>query len=468
MRSKTILTVIVITAVIFSVIGLAVTATDKTNDETYSIITDGEGKFYELKNTGGNAVLKCYSGSGENGNMLINNFRAEYCLTSKGKTVMVGNSGKTLTVIKYPQGHNITSYIENVELKEKCIAMSKDMCIYLVDKKDRNSVKKYDKLIYEDDTIDTGSAINYLFTENISGKVFAAASDGIFDTQERRFIKCPVPEYPIKSNAGYYSDRKGVIYKFSENSGFEKITSIKSSSICTLEDHLLYKDGRKIILSSYSGEITGSYTCHSDIDDIYASGNMIAWTHNNSINFISKNNFTRSNEEESHISEPVSVDNSTDSSKEISHQNNSTAASIPINTPSLYSDTYNIGNNTITGIPQKTKAAAFLKNINSDTEIILKDNNGNHTETGYIATGWSLEFSGSQKSKKYDIIIKGDVNGDGIVDANDIKEVFGYIDNTEGLNKVKVLAADCNDDGIIDTIDLFMIQSISKNIGKYY
>jgi len=449
MKARKAILFIVIIAVISSIIGLAVTASGKNNDETYTIITDGEGRFYELKNTGGNAVMKSYSKSGENGNMLINNFKSDYCLTCKGKTVIVGNNGKTLTVIKYPEGPDMTNYIENVELKERCIAISKDMCIYLVDKKNPNAVKKYDKLIYEDDPIDTGMFIQYLFTENISGKVFAVTADGIFDTQERSFIKCPVPQYPIKGNAGYYSDQKGDIYKFDERSGFEKVISIKNNVIGTMENCLLYKDGNKIIRSAYSGEITGTYTCNSDIDGIYTSENDIAWTHNKSINFISEDDFIKSNPEYSNN------ENSDNNSK---HEN------ITVKSLSLYSDTYNISNDTITGITQKTKAGTFLKNIRSDSaETVLRDNNGNRTETGYVGTGWSVELSDGQKTKRYDIIIKGDVNGDGIVDSGDIKKLFMYIDNTDSINKLDLLAADCNNDGITDTIDLFMIHNIAHN-----
>ena len=449
MKARTTVLFVVIIAVIASIIGMAVTAEGKNNDETYTIITDGEGKFYELKNTGGNSVMKSYSKSGSNGNMLINNFKADYCLTCKGKTVIVGNNGKTLTVIKYPQGPDMTNYIENVELKERCIAISKDMCIYLVDNKNHNTVKKYDKLIYEDDPIDTGMSIQYLFTENISGKVFAVTSDGIFDTQERRFIKCSIPQYPIKGNAGYYSDQKGDIYKFDERSGFNKVISIKSNSVCTMKNCLLYKDGNKIIRSAYSGEITGIYTCNSDIDGIYTSGNDIAWTHNKNISFISEDDFIKSNPESNNN------DNSDNNSK---HEN------ITVKSLSLYSDTYNISNDTITGIPQKTKAGTFLKNIRSDNaDIVLKDNNGNRTETGYVGTGWSVELSDGQKTKRYDIIIKGDVNGDGVVDSGDIKKLFMYIDNTDSINKLDLLAADCNNDGITDTIDLFMIHNIAHN-----
>ena len=458
MRSGTaaLLSVLII---MISMIGFFVTATGKNNYEEYKIVTDGEGRFFELRNKDSNAVLKGYTRSIENGNMLINNFNADYCLTCKGKTFIIGNKDSTLTVIKYPQGPDVTNYIENTELKDRCIALSKDMCIYLVDKKNDKEIKKYDKLIYEKEPIETGTAVQYLFTENTSGKVYAATSKGIFDTQERQLINCSVPQYPIKGNGGYYSDKNGDIYKFSENSGFEKIMSANNSTVCTLENGLLYKKGNKIIFSSYSGEIFGTYTCHADIDDIYSSGKDIAWTHNKNINFISQNDFVKSIEESSQISD-INSRSENDSSKNISSPESSVIKNL-----SIYSDIYNIGYDTITDIPPKTKINKFLKNIHCDSaDIILKDNSGRQAVTGYVGNGWSIELSDGQKKKIYHIIVKGDVNGDGAVNADDIRAVFKYIDDTDSINEQEFLAADCNDDGIIDTIDMFMIQAISRNV----
>ena len=178
MRSGTaaLLSVLII---MISMIGFFVTATGKNNYEEYKIVTDGEGRFFELRNKDSNAVLKGYTRSIENGNMLINNFNADYCLTCKGKTFIIGNKDSTLTVIKYPQGPDVTNYIENTELKDRCIALSKDMCIYLVDKKNDKEIKKYDKLIYENEPIETRTAVQYLFTENTSGKVYAATTNSV-------------------------------------------------------------------------------------------------------------------------------------------------------------------------------------------------------------------------------------------------------------------------------------------------
>ena len=56
-----------------------------------------------------------------------------------------------------------------------------------------------------------------------------------------------------------------------------------------------------------------------------------------------------------------------------------------------------------------------------------------------------------QKSElRYDF---GDINADGIVDANDLEIVNNYINGNNGLNKYEFLAADVNEDNIIDELD---------------
>lgn len=57
-------------------------------------------------------------------------------------------------------------------------------------------------------------------------------------------------------------------------------------------------------------------------------------------------------------------------------------------------------------------------------------------------------------------ILKGDVNGDGIVDQTDSEIVIQMFLNIDGYTREQIYAADVNDDGIINTIDASIIVGI--------
>ena len=58
---------------------------------------------------------------------------------------------------------------------------------------------------------------------------------------------------------------------------------------------------------------------------------------------------------------------------------------------------------------------------------------------------------------EYTIVVKGDVNGDGIVDSKDSASIKGYRLDTERLDGAALEAADINKDGKVNRIDSFLI-----------
>lgn len=119
---------------------------------------------------------------------------------------------------------------------------------------------------------------------------------------------------------------------------------------------------------------------------------------------------------------------------------------------------YNIGDY-ITGVDINTTAEDFLNNITfEDGTMEVLDANG-EVNTGNIATGNKLAIykDGTLVSTK-DIVVYGDVNGDGAVDVLDIIKINRHILGLEQLSDASLQAGDANrkNDGV-DVLDLIVI-----------
>ena len=108
---------------------------------------------------------------------------------------------------------------------------------------------------------------------------------------------------------------------------------------------------------------------------------------------------------------------------------------------------------------------AELKNnlIFNGYSLILKDVNGNIKSGNSIkvGTGYSLVFvrDGIEKFS-YKLIVKGDITGTGTLTSRDISSVINYLLGKSKLEASAWQAANINDDGEVDTIDLFLMYKL--------
>ena len=87
-------------------------------------------------------------------------------------------------------------------------------------------------------------------------------------------------------------------------------------------------------------------------------------------------------------------------------------------------------------------------------DSIVKDKAGNVLGNDVVlTTGMKLVVDDDE----YTIVVKGDVNGDGIVDSKDSASIKGYRLDTERLDGAALEAADINKDGKVNRIDSFLI-----------
>lgn len=124
----------------------------------------------------------------------------------------------------------------------------------------------------------------------------------------------------------------------------------------------------------------------------------------------------------------------------------------------LISDTYVIGENYITGISPQTEVSAFLSGLKTDNCSIKVFSSSGKEKTGTISTGDKVEvYCNDTLVMTRQIVIYGDVNGDGAVDVLDIIRINRHTLGLSALKGVYLEAADANrkSDGV-DVLDIIV------------
>ena len=135
-----------------------------------------------------------------------------------------------------------------------------------------------------------------------------------------------------------------------------------------------------------------------------------------------------------------------------------------INTPDnvIKSVGYTNNNNNLTGFTVGQDVSKVLSNIKSkESTATVKILNANNKEvtTGLIATGQKISITINGSTKTYNVIIRGDINGDGKISAQDFSRVKSHILGATSLTGASIYAADANKDGKISAQDFSKIKS---------
>ena len=100
---------------------------------------------------------------------------------------------------------------------------------------------------------------------------------------------------------------------------------------------------------------------------------------------------------------------------------------------------------------------------NSDAIVTLFDKNSNEKNSGNIYTGDLVTVTVNDQSKTYEIVLYGDCNGDGEIDALDYVKLRKYIMGSATIEDSYKEAADVNKDGIVDAIDYVRLRKYIMN-----
>jgi beta-N-acetylglucosaminidase len=107
-----------------------------------------------------------------------------------------------------------------------------------------------------------------------------------------------------------------------------------------------------------------------------------------------------------------------------------------------------------------------FKNKYPSAEVKLFNSSNEEITEGIISTGNKISIKVNGVEKKYDIVIYGDTNGDGIISAVDYSMIKAHILNINKMSGVYYESADTNKDGNISAIDFSMVKAHILNISK--
>jgi len=127
----------------------------------------------------------------------------------------------------------------------------------------------------------------------------------------------------------------------------------------------------------------------------------------------------------------------------------------------LTSTSLKYDDNYIWNIPLSTNVEGIINKLTENYKTIsvnIKNKAGQIKNEGTIVSGDKIEIATNGENKTLEVIIYGDVNGDGITSASDLlntqKHILGYTTLLGSYNK----AADVNKDGKISASDILNIQ----------
>lgn len=134
--------------------------------------------------------------------------------------------------------------------------------------------------------------------------------------------------------------------------------------------------------------------------------------------------------------------------------------------PVIGTKIYNVGTN-ITGVSPDTSISTFKTNLAVSNGTVKIFSGSTEKTSGKIATGYTVKiYKGSSVYKQYNVVIYGDVNGDGSISILDMIRLQKHILNISTLSGASKTAADTNKDGSLTILDMIRLQKHILNISK--
>ena len=128
---------------------------------------------------------------------------------------------------------------------------------------------------------------------------------------------------------------------------------------------------------------------------------------------------------------------------------------------------FKYNNNHIFGINVGTNVSVLINNIrnyNDLTVVEIKSSKGQTKTNDSFRTGDKVSVTASGETKNYEVVIFGDVDGDGEIGRTDLLQVQRDVFNYKKLEGVFSAAGDIDKNGKVDRTDLLQVQ---RHVFKY-
>ena len=124
----------------------------------------------------------------------------------------------------------------------------------------------------------------------------------------------------------------------------------------------------------------------------------------------------------------------------------------------ITSSKYKIYEGYIINIKPETKVSVVKSDIKSNKEYEIQKTDGTKlTENDIVATGYKVKFAAGET---YEIVVNGDVSGNGKITITDVAKIKKHIINTETLTGAYLKAGDVNGNDTITITDLAKIKKV--------
>lgn len=398
-------------------------------------------------------------------NQISNSFT--YNLNAKSENDIAILKGGKIFFLSRISSRNIFSFISGkpkingVAMKSKIRNIRSNPSgsfVYVQMDDDLGTVKVYDKTFSKQEL---GTLSNSICCD------FEFVSDNlILDSEGNVFLKKVDSEFDFEKICSVTLDSKEKYKCFCKN---YLVTSdsddhIKLFDLAKPDVSATYEcEGQVVYLSSYKDriivveKIKGEYILKEmDIDDVVTPVKE---------NFVPRPfrlKSTNAKEEQNSIgivvnSSSMAESDSEDESKNISINPDGNVESL------IVSNVYDIDLDrfVIKNVKFGTTVSKFNKNISLNGTDVKFVKNNKIISSGKVGTGTVLEFKDSEnKTQKFTIVVKGDVTGSGNISSVDIREIYKHIFKSKLLDGFYLEAADINDDGKVDTLDLLAVSKL--------
>lgn len=116
----------------------------------------------------------------------------------------------------------------------------------------------------------------------------------------------------------------------------------------------------------------------------------------------------------------------------------------------------------LTGFTLGGDVSSVIRSIQAFSEtakVVIRNKNGTQVTSGLLTTGMTMAITTGGRTVSYQIVLRGDTNGDGKISALDYVKVRNHLDRVTTLTGVYLQAADASGDGKVSALDYVKIRN---------
>ena len=158
----------------------------------------------------------------------------------------------------------------------------------------------------------------------------------------------------------------------------------------------------------------------------------------------------------------ININRQASAANNTNNNNNTINSSVSISSSKYKIDTY------VTGVEPNVSSDVIKKNISVSAGSIKILNSSGVENNGIVGTGNKIAVYDSNGNlvKTVDIVIYGDVNGDGKISSADYIKIKNHIMETNKLTDIEKEYADANKDGKVSSADYIAIKNHIMEVSK--